>query len=1069
MSYENKFEGWEQLKLSDMLVAYRKAKADNFFEDTFPSAIRFAEYEQDLLNNLKELLEKLINNAGFKDDSSLLGSCRLLPKKMRIEPKPDASTGHTHFSSSVRAFEHLSNVNHLVPEYRIVGDFPVEAHILSALWINMVGHKFDARLDDSAYGSRLRRIRNDELLDKEAPKRFHLSAVGSFNPYFEPYQRWRNDGLNAIRDEIGHGRDVIAVSLDLKSYYHQIDPAFLLSQRFLDEIGMDEEPWDLTSNDREFTEHLVALLVGWSEQASSFADKFRAEGSVHGGLAIGLTASRIISNVLLRKWDLLVKEKLSPVYYGRYVDDMFIVLRDPGTIADSSSFMKYLQGQLGVKLIKQQTKNKSPAVWGIDFGEDFQGRSRIELQADKQKLFILEGQAGLDLLDRIEKEIRDLSSEHRLMPAPDLLEDSTAVRVLSAVGAGGEEADTLRNADGLSIRRLSWSMQLRHVETLARDLPPKEWRAQREEFFLFAINHVLRPDSIFAHYQYLSRLMGFAVSLKEWREAEKILRYSMDALDKIQPFSDELMLINGVEIRNGWHSTSYVKASLRWAFTEASAKYYPIDLLFHEKPSAKAQRLAKLFVEQLFEVDILLLFDETYQFGCELDQFYEKAPLLALADLAKVPYKRLAHLANDGRKKSQAANLKDFRLWKAFGRTGLVNLDDMFEFLSRSQPVRLKKSSDHQAIFEPIVPILFPTRPLTASEITEYVPACVGLDSETRMSSEKLWARYVRALAGVWVNPDLLENAEVNASKNPEKPGLVHVNIGTEKAKSVVVGITNIAVDYDTWDANACGKPMLTFDRYARISELVNQAISTKPKPDYLLFPELSIPNEWVESISNRLLSAGISLIAGTEYRHYRNNLIHSDAYLALRDDRLGYPSSVRIRQPKLLPAVGEDKDLCSRFGKEWLEFGALSKPVYNHNGFHFGVMVCSELQNSKSRIAFQGEVDSLIVLSWNQDLETFASLIESAALDIHAYTVLVNNRTYGDSRVRAPSKKSFKRDLARLRGGQNDYCVTVELDLDKLRAFQSRAKRWVEENDPFKPVPEGFEISPSRRRDPPK
>ena len=110
------------------------------------------------------------------------------------------------------------------------------------------------------------------------------------------------------------------------------------------------------------------------------------------------------------------------------------------------------------------------------------------------------------------------------------------------------------------------------------------------------------------------------------------------------------------------------------------------------------------------------------------------------------------------------------------------------------------------------------------------------------------------------------------------------------------------------------------------------------------------------------------------------------------------------------------------KYGKEWDTPEKTPKPIYIHNGINFGVMVCSELQNSKARIRFQGAVDALMVLSWNRDLETFASLIESAALDVHAYTILVNNRKYGDSRVRSPAKESFLRDIARVRGGDNDF-----------------------------------------------
>lgn len=269
----------------------------------------------------------------------------------------------------------------------------------------------------------------------------------------------------------------------------------------------------------------------------------------------------------------------------------------------------------------------------------------------------------------------------------------------------------------------------------------------------------------------------------------------------------------------------------------------------------------------------------------------------------------------------------------------------------------------------------------------------------------------------------------------------------------------------------ACNKSNLSRRRYQRISELVNATLKLSPKPDYVLFPELSIPLRWVNSIAERLSEAGISLIAGTEYRHVDEHQLVSEAVLVLSDNRLGYPTFAKIWQPKLEPAVGEDKLLLSKYGKTWA-FSALNgrheKPVYIHNGVNFGVMICSELQNSKARINFQGLVDALMVLSWNQDLDTFSSLIESAALDVHAYTILVNNRKYGDSRVRSPAKESFRRDIARVKGGDNDFVVAATLDIDALRAFQSRAKRWPEEGDKFKPVPEGFQLDGSRRRLPP-
>lgn len=1071
MSYHPQFRGWEALTLADLLVAYRKAKADCFFENCFPTAIKFAEYERNLLDNLKTLLERLQSNKGFSELDDLLGPCRLLPKKLGNQPKKNSQNGHTHFSDPDRAFAYLHHTNELIPEFRIVGDFPVETHIISALWINMVGHLFDACLDDKlVFGARLKRIRNDDKLNKKAPKLFHITAIGSFTPYFNKYQQWRNNGLKAIRTELEQERPIIAVSLDLKSYYHLLDPRFIANKDFQYEIGLEGK---LNEQECDFTNQLAHLLVKWSDKASLFAKKLQGKKKtpVNGGLTIGLTASRIISNVLLQKWDRLIREKLTPIYYGRYVDDMFLVLHDPGfnVIKDASTFMGFLQKRMGSDVLSEG-KGKKEGIWTINLGESYQGQSKVQLQANKQKLFILDGQAGCDLLDSIEKEIRDLSSEYRLMPAPDQLEHTTAARVLSAAGNIGEEADTLRRADGLTIRRLSWSIQLRHVETLAHDLPAHEWKKQRDEFYEFAHNHILRPEKIFAQYQYLPRLLGFAIGLKDWHQAEAIVRRSLEAFDLLSKHTESKMVINGVKCEidseNIWCHT---KGSLTWAFIDAAARYYPIDLLNGDKPGNKVRRLAKVFMTQL--LGELVTFGDFLEFEFDSDDFHKKAPLLAKADLARTPYKKLLNelLSNNVNGYSHEFKRREIELVSVFKESELLNWNDLKSFLKASQNARLNENKQLQYKFEPITPFLLPTRPFSPEEISELVPECIGFG---KVPLER-WASYVRVLRGVWINPVLLNvETEHDEEKNKGKLKLPSVTVGIKKNKKILVAITNLATSDNCWASSACNKPELSLERYTQLSDLVNQAIKLKPKkPDYLIMPELSLPLRWVNSISNRLQGSGISLIAGTEYRHVGTKIIYSQACLTLTDARLGYPCALRIWQPKLEPAVGEDKELISKFDKNWKHFTKQEKqkPVYSHNGFSFGVMVCSELQNSKARIAFQGQVDALLVLAWNKDLDTFSSLVESAALDIHAYTILVNNRNYGDSRVRVPAKESFERDLARLRGGKNDFCVMVELDIEKLRAFQSRAKRWAEPDDSFKPTPEGFKISKVRKHLPPK
>lgn len=526
----------------------------------------------------------------------------------------------------------------------MVGDFPVDTHIISALWINTVGHQFDAKLADSCYGARLRRIRNDELFSEPKDKPFHISAIGSFAPYFQPYQQWRNDGLKAIRGELEQDREIIAASLDLKSFYHFIDPMALASTDLYEEFGLD-----LSNEEQEFTKEISKFLNHWTQGANKFSKKVTlGKSSIPGGLVIGLTASRIISNVLLGRWDRLIKEKVAPIHYGRYVDDMFLVLRDTSTIRNSQEFMQYLKDRMGPEVVAQVGK-PDDQTWKIQQGEDFQGQTQIVLQSDKQKLFVLQGRAGLDLLDSIEKEIVELSSEHRLMPSPDQLEDSTAARVLSAAGSVGDNADTLRRADGLTIRRLSWSLQLRHVETLARDLPPQEWYEQRQEFYQFAHNHILRPDNLFAHFTYLPRLLGFAISLNEWQQAEQIALRAYNSLQQLAAAisKGKTIAVNGFNTKAGENLWPMVKGTLTWLFIDAASRYYDPNRLLLGQRSRKEQRLATLFLKGIFDslLEVETLLD--FRFGSE--DFYKKAPMVAMADLAKEPYKRILHSISAGK------------------------------------------------------------------------------------------------------------------------------------------------------------------------------------------------------------------------------------------------------------------------------------------------------------------------------------------------------------------------------------------------------------------------------------
>ncbi|TOO25359.1 hypothetical protein CGH39_26160, partial [Vibrio parahaemolyticus] len=125
-------------------------------------------------------------------------------------------------------------------------------------------------------------------------------------------------------------------------YYHNIDPSFIGEKSFLETIGLCGSN-SLSENEIKLTKKLSSLLVKWNKEATEYTKTLSdSKSNVACGLAIGLTASRVISNVLLWRWDKLIRQELTPVHYGRYVDDMFLVLNDGGSITDTKSFMRFM-------------------------------------------------------------------------------------------------------------------------------------------------------------------------------------------------------------------------------------------------------------------------------------------------------------------------------------------------------------------------------------------------------------------------------------------------------------------------------------------------------------------------------------------------------------------------------------------------------------------------------------------------------------------------------------------------------------------------------------------------------
>lgn len=168
----------------------------------------------------------------------------------------------------------------------------------------------------------------------------------------------------------------------------------------------------------------------------------------------------------------------------------------------------------------------------------------------------------------------------------------------------------------------------------------------------------------------------------------------------------------------------------------------------------------------------------------------------------------------------------------------------------------------------------------------------------------------------------------------------------------------------------------------------------------------------------------------------------------------------VAIVQEKVEAAIHEGEELW-KLGKKKLVPRNDFKFMINHGGFIFSGLICNDFLNIRYREGLRGAIDALLVVEWNQDVNTYDALVQASSNDLHCFVLQVNNGVYGDTRVRAPYSESYQRDQVRIRGGEIDYFVIAKLEVAELREFQ---KLRPSPKVPFKPIPTGYDMSTKRK-----
>ena len=165
-------------------------------------------------------------------------------------------------------------------------------------------------------------------------------------------------------------------------------------------------------------------------------------------LPIGLCSSPVIANWYLRNFDNAVLSKIRPAYYGRYVDDIFLVIASEIPPENTEHLIDDLMRQLLVE----------PGILRVDSAERYElcDRPGLYLQRQKCLLQYFDAKYSIAGLEKFQKEIEDNASDFALLPleddenpvaqvAYDLLYDGSANKFRSVKGIGENRWELARH------------------------------------------------------------------------------------------------------------------------------------------------------------------------------------------------------------------------------------------------------------------------------------------------------------------------------------------------------------------------------------------------------------------------------------------------------------------------------------------------------------------------------------------------------------------------------------------------------------------------------------------------
>lgn len=955
-------------------------------------------------------------------------------------------------------------------------DLPIIGQILGVLWILRCGYLLDDKLYKNCYGNRL----NKNLLGNLKNKRsdYYINRKCSdftpflFVPYYQNYESWRDNGLESVNNLLDDEKNAIMISLDLKEYFYRSLIDFdELKKDLTDTKNYINERYNYSnesSHDDEINDRIDNILTDFIEKVFyAYSDRFNREyitktinnkkidTDKYPMLPVGFLPSLIISNWNLQGFDQAIIENVQPQYYGRYVDDILIVL---GSHEKSESHgLQQIENDTFDELIERyltdkrypkthifnKEKRSKDTVYRI-YNQCFKNSKNtkisyhyegLEIQDSKLKTYFFSHNYSNAMIENFKKEIRKNSSEFRLMHDMDSIKQDFKENLYKINYS--ESINKIRDINNVEVNKFEISKILSRINWISSDTTDNV----DDELIKDMIDAF--KGKIFDYLTLWDKLFTMLILNNKYQQLADLVRYIQKNTRKI---TYESMKGNSYQyyIKKVDNDADAVKPYLM------KYLYSTLSRVFSLKYNSEVKNVINdIKFDFNYEIDIDFPNQiSNYLYASMQNNSFMRYPLLDLSEVYN-NFENITSFDLVNPKNNYGA-----KLFNGFCYPRFIKLHECILHTINNELFASKNDNekDYEYIKE-----LFKDDPdlleMLLNSNEGYLENSVEYYQKLNFDNDmKIYENYIGRKCSLDCGNDTHCPLKIYGKTQFKDVNIVKI-AGNHKNK-LKVGLLNTNIDNGDFEKRLLGKPNLSSKRFDKIKMLINDAI--KKNVDLLVMPEMYIPYEWIENIVKVSKDHQMAIIFGVEPIEHQNGIgnyimmalpfIFNGKYhecaLMYRPKNHYSPKELRQFEKYEKKINGEDDNIAKYYMCIW-------------NDVHI-VPYCSyEIASVDDRSIFKSCCDIVTVSEFNKDTEYINGIAESLSRDLFCYCVKSNVTGYGGSSIIQPTSNDDKY-IINLKGGEDDYIVTHDLDIKKLRknAIQSD-KIWDSSN--FEPKPPGF------------